>query len=159
MRKAPRTRTHARARIAKRKKLEIEPVDEFVGYHIRKAQLAVYDDFLSGQRATPPITPGQFTVLLLIDEKPDMSQQVLCRHMAVDKSTMAVALHRLVRRGLIERVRSTEDRRQNGLRLTATGAATLRAMRKYVAQHERRITAQLSARECRQLISLLSRVG
>lgn len=152
-------RTRAPAPTRKREKLDIQPVEQFVGYQIRKAQLAVYDDFMSGQRLNPPLTPGQFTVLLLIHETPDLSQQALCRHMAVDKSTMAVSLHRLVRRGLIERVRSTEDRRQNGLRLTASGAAVLREMRRYVAQHERRITAQLSARECQQLISLLRRVG
>lgn len=159
MRKPLWKKARVRARVRKRKKLDIGPVEGFVGYHIRKAQLAVYDDFMNGQPSQPPLTPGQFTVLLLIEEKPDMSQQVLCQHMAVDKSTMAVALHRLVRRGLIERVRSTEDRRQNGLRLTTTGMAALRDMRKYVKQHERRITAQLSARECAQLISLLSRVG
>ena len=148
----------AKVGISKRKKLDIEPVDRFVGYHIRKAQLAVYDDFMSGQQMQPPMTPGQFSVLMLIEENPDMSQQALCRHMAVDKSTMAVALHRLVRRGLIERVRSTEDRRQNGLRLTRAGTGVLRDMRKYVAQHEKRITARLSPRECRQLIALLGKV-
>jgi MarR family transcriptional regulator, temperature-dependent positive regulator of motility len=154
-RKKPSVRTAGR----KRKPLDIEPVNHFVGYQIRKAQLVVYDDFMTGQRTSPPITPGQFTVLLLIDEKPDISQQLLCEHMAVDKSTMAVSLHRMARRGLIQRVRSTADRRQNGLRLTASGAAVLRDMVKYVQQHERRITARLSARECKQLVALLSKVG
>jgi DNA-binding MarR family transcriptional regulator len=72
---------------------------------------------------------------------------------------MAVSLHRMARRGLIQRVRSTADRRQNGLRLTASGAAVLRDMVKYVQQHEQRITARLSARECKQLVALLSKVG
>lgn len=150
-------RTHQPGR--KRKKLDLDPVSRFVGYQIRKAQLVVYDDFMTGQRASPPITPGQFTVLLLIDENPDISQQLLCKHMAVDKSTMAVSLHRMARRGLIQRVRSTADRRQNGLRLTASGAAVLRAMVKYVEQHERRITSKLTERECKQLVELLSKVG
>ena len=147
------------AKQQRRKQLDVEPVDRFVGYHIRKAQLVVYDDFMIGQRASPPITPGQFTVLLLIDENPDISQQLLCERMAVDKSTMAVSLHRMARRGLIRRHRSQEDRRQNGLRLTARGRVVLRGMLKYVEQHERRITAKLSERECRQLIALLRRVG
>ena len=143
----------------RRKKLDLAPVEHYVGYHIRKAQLVVYEDFMIGQHSKPPITPGQFTVLLLIDEHPDISQQLLCERMAVDKSTMAVSLHRMARRGLIRRDRSPEDRRQNGLRLTSRGQAALRAMLKHVAQHERRITAKLSPRECKQLIGLLSRVG
>jgi DNA-binding MarR family transcriptional regulator len=65
----------------------------------------------------------------------------------------------MARRGLIRRDRSPEDRRQNGLRLTPRGRGVLRAMLRYVEQHERRITAKLSARECRQLIGLLNRVG
>jgi DNA-binding MarR family transcriptional regulator len=159
MPKRPPNPPRVRSRGRRRKKLDLQLVDEFVGYQIRRAQLAVYDDFLNGQRFSPPITPGQFTLLRLIDENPDINQQVLCRHMAVDKSTMAVTLHRMARRGLIQRVRSKLDRRQNGLRLTATGASVLREMNRYVGRHERRITAGLSARECKQLIALLRRVG
>jgi DNA-binding MarR family transcriptional regulator len=159
MAKPPKKRLRAREPGRNRKKLDLQPVNHFVGYQIRKAQLVVYEDFMTGQRTSPPITPGQFTVLLLIDENPDISQQLLCKHMAVDKSTMAVSLHRMARRGLIQRVRSTADRRQNGLRLTANGAAVLRDMVKYVDQHERRITSQLTARECKQLIALLGKVG
>jgi DNA-binding MarR family transcriptional regulator len=155
----PRKKRHAPETGPRRKKLDLEPVDHLVGYHIRKAQLVVYEDFMTGQRSAPPITPGQFTVLLMIDESPDLSQQLLCERMAVDKSTMAVSLQRMARRGLIQRDRSPEDRRQNGLRLTARGRAVLRAMQRHVAQHERRITARLSARERKQLIGLLTRVG
>jgi DNA-binding MarR family transcriptional regulator len=157
MRKSQRTKARP-APIRKRDNLDVEPAEPYLGYQIRRAQLAVYDDFMAGQRRTPPITPGQFTVLLLVDENPGLNQQALCRHMAVDKSTMTVSLSRLVRRGLIERVRSPEDRRQNGLRLTTAGAAALREMRTYVGQHEQRIGAQLSARERKQLIGLLRRV-
>ena len=137
--------------------LDVGPLDDFVGYRLRRAQLAVYDDFVKGQPSAP-LTPGLFGVLVLIDRNPDITQQQLCEGIGVDKSTLVVTLHRLTDRGLIKRVRSTEDRRQNGLRLTAKGAARLRAMIQYVKGHERRITAGLSPAESKQLADLLARV-
>lgn len=137
--------------------LDVGPLNDFVGYRLRKAQLAVYDDFVKGQPGAP-LTPGLFGVLVLIDRNPDVTQQQLCEGIGVDKSTLVVTLHRLTDRGLIKRVRSTEDRRQNGLRLTAKGVARLRAMIQYVRGHERRITAGLSAAESKQLAELLARV-
>ena len=100
-----------------REPLDVGPLDDFVGYRIRRAQLAVYDDFMRAQ-GSAALTPGLFGVLVLIDRNPDITQQRLCEGIGVDKSTLVVTLHRLTDRGLIKRVRSIEDRRQNGLRLT-----------------------------------------
>jgi DNA-binding MarR family transcriptional regulator len=151
------TKPHKTKSQRPRPELDIGPLDDFVGYRLRRAQLAVYDDFVKGQGASP-LTPGLFGVLVLIDRNPDITQQQLCEGIGVDKSTLVVTLHRLSDRGLIKRVRSTEDRRQNGLRLTAKGLARLRAMVTYVKGHEKRITAGLSAAESKQLADLLSRV-
>ena len=148
-----------RSRRAKkpRVQLDVGPLNDFVGYRLRRAQLAVYDDFVRGQ-GDSALTPGLFGVLVLIDRNPDITQQQLCDGVGIDKSTLVVTLHRLSDRGLIKRVRSTQDRRQNGLRLTAKGAARLRAMTTYVKQHERKITARLTAAECKQLVDLLVKV-
>src|SRR5262245_30030916 len=61
MAKLVQKKPRAVAKDRKRKKLDLEPVEHYVGYHIRKAQLVVYEDFMLGQRSSPPITPGQFT--------------------------------------------------------------------------------------------------
>jgi DNA-binding MarR family transcriptional regulator len=132
-------------------------MNDFVGYRLRRAQLAVYDDFVDGQQSSP-LTPGLVGVLVLIDRNPDITQQQLCEGIGIDKSTLVVTLHRLTDRGLIKRVRSTEDRRQNGLRLTAKGVTKLRTTLAYVRRHERKITALLSAAESKQLVELLARI-
>ena len=151
-----------KARNTKSKKprvqLDVGPMNDFVGYRLRRAQLAVYDDFVKGQSNTP-LTPGLVGVLVLIDRNPDITQQQLCEGIGIDKSTLVVTLHRLTDRGLIKRVRSTKDRRQNALRLTAKGVSRLRATLAYVRQHERKITAQLSAAESKLLVELLGRVA
>ena len=80
----------------------------------------VYDDFMRGAPVRG-LTPGQLAILVLIDKNPNSTQQRLSEGIRIEKSTLVVRLHRLADRGLIERVRSTEDRRQNGLRLTRQG--------------------------------------
>jgi DNA-binding MarR family transcriptional regulator len=138
--------------------LDLGPLADFVGFHIRMAQLAVFTDFIAGQ-PSPPLTPGLFGVLVLIDRNPNSTQQRLCDAIGIDKSTLTATLNRLSDRGLIRRVRSTVDRRQNALVLSAKGKARLRWMLKHVKDHEKQITSRLTPEECKQLVSLLRRVG
>jgi DNA-binding MarR family transcriptional regulator len=137
--------------------LDIGELSGFVGYWLRKAQVAFFDDFLRRAPA-PELTPGQLALLVLIDRNPDMNQSRLSEGLHVDKSTLAISLHRLSYRGLIRRVRSTEDRRRNGLRLTARGRDVLERMLEYIPRHERRMTNRLSARERRTLVTLLRKL-
>ena len=148
----------ASTRTRARKQLDPGVLNEFVGYKIRKAQVLVYADFMIGQ-APPLLTPSLFGLLVLIETNPAVTQQDLCEAINVDKSTLVVTLHRLADRGLIRRVRSTEDRRQNVLKLTAKGSAKYKAMLEHIRKHEKRITAGLSEKECEQLVALLARVG
>jgi DNA-binding MarR family transcriptional regulator len=129
-----------------------------VGYRLRRAQLAVYEDFLR-DAPDPKLAPGQTAILVLIDANEGTTQQDLSEAMHVDKSTFAIALNRLAARGLIRRIRSAEDRRQNKLRLTRKGASTLRAMMAHVERHERRVFANLTERERATLVRLLKKVG
>ena len=154
----PKVKQATEGRSAKRVPLNVGPLNDFVGYRLRLAQLGVYDDFVRGQSGSSPLTPQLFGTLVLIDRNPDLTQQQLCDAIGVDKSTLVVTLHRLADRGLIKRVRSTKDRRQNALRLTAKGTARLRTMTTYVKQHERKITSQLDEAEVKQLMELLVKI-
>jgi DNA-binding MarR family transcriptional regulator len=132
-------------------------MSKLVGVQIRLAQLAIYDDFM--QRApVPGLTPGQLAILVLIEQNAKLTQQRLCEGIGVDKSTLVVRLHRLVERGLIRRVRSSTDRRENTLELTARGKNQLKTMLDFVTEHERHMTAQLSDTEREQLMRLLGKI-
>jgi DNA-binding MarR family transcriptional regulator len=133
-------------------------LSSLIGFRLRKAQLAIYADFMRGAPVRR-LTPGQLAILIFVDRNPDMTQQQLCDRMLVEKSTLVVRLHRLAERGLIKRVRSTADRRQNLLELTHKGAATLERMLAFVAEHERKVTARLSEKERKQLLQLLVKIG
>jgi len=65
-------------------------------------------------------------------------------------------IDKLEDRGLVER--RAADRRSNGLFLADKGVALLRALKRKVAQHERRVVENLSARERGQLVALLQRI-
>jgi DNA-binding MarR family transcriptional regulator len=132
-------------------------MSKLVGVQIRLAQLAIYGDFM--QRApVPGLTPGQLAILVLIEQNAKLTQQRLCEGIGVDKSTLVVRLHRLVERGLIRRVRSSTDRRENTLELTTRGKNQLRSMLDFVTEHERTMTAQLSDTEREQLMKLLAKI-
>jgi DNA-binding MarR family transcriptional regulator len=122
------------------------------------AQLTVYEDFLSDSPG-PRMTPGNAGVIILIDANPEMTQQQLCEAIRVDKSTFAITLNRLAERGLVRRVRSRKDRRQNLLRLTKKGATMLEAIVKHVERHERRVFARLTRPEQKRLVALLKKIG
>ena len=105
-------------------RMNLGPLARLVSFRLRRAQLAVFEDF---QRDAPiQLPPNQFGILVIIDSNPEMTQQQLCDGIGVNKSTFAITLDRLADRGLIRRVRSEEDRRRNSLRIGARRGLDLR---------------------------------
>jgi len=154
----PTTSPKQKTRSANKPAFDFGVLGSLIGFNLRLAQLAVYADFM--QRApVRGLTPGQLAILVLIDRNPNTTQQRLSDLIGVEKSTLVVRLHRLAERDLIERVRSTEDRRQNGLRLTRHGQSVLKSMLAFVARHERELLSALSADERKQLVGLLRKIA
>jgi DNA-binding MarR family transcriptional regulator len=132
-------------------------LDELLGYHLRRAQAAVFNDFMRTM-AEDQITPGQFGVLTLIDRNPDLNQSALARILGIERSTMVAVIDRLEERRLVARKESAADRRSNVLGLTAPGKALLATVEPKVRRHEKHISADLDADEVRALIGLLRRI-
>ena len=126
-----------------------------IGYQLRLAQRAIFTDFADAVGETD-ISPGLFGILVVIGENPGLTQQALANAAHLDRSTVVTVIDKLEDRGLVER--RAADRRSNGLYLADTGAALLRSLKRKVAQHERRVVQNLSARERVQLVSLLQRI-
>lgn len=147
----------ARPRSKSKVTLRLGVMAKLVGFQVRRAQLVIYEDFM---RTAPVqgLTPGQFAILIVIAENAKLTQQRLSEGLGIDKSTLAVRLHRLAERGLIRRVRSPTDRRENMLELTARGQSQLRAMLSFVTEHERRVTSKLTYAEGQQLMTLLRKI-
>jgi len=75
------------------------------------------------------ITARQATLLWLVKRSPGLSLAQLAAEEGISPPAMSGHVDRLERAGLIERVRSKEDRRRVGLRLTDDGARLLRSVR------------------------------
>ena len=75
------------------------------------------------------VTARQTTLLWLVKRSPGLSLAELAAEEGISPPALSGHVDRLERAGLIERVRSTDDRRRVGLRLTEDGARLLRRVR------------------------------
>lgn len=129
-------------------------LDTLVGYHLRRAQVAIFADFARAM-AGLDVTPGQFGVLVLIAANKGLSQSALGQALGLDRSTMVGVIDRLDRRGLVVRAPAPNDRRSYALKLSAKGEALRREVARRVRIHERRVARGLSEAERTALIELL----
>jgi DNA-binding MarR family transcriptional regulator len=75
------------------------------------------------------VTARQATLLWLVKRSPGLSLAELAAEEGISPPALSGHVDRLERAGLLERVRSTEDRRRVGLALTEEGAKLLRRIR------------------------------
>jgi DNA-binding MarR family transcriptional regulator len=128
-----------------------------LGYQLRLAQRAVFDDFAASIGSTE-ISPGLFGILVIIEANPGLKQSELAAAAQLDRSSIVPVVDKLEARGYVARRGSAQDRRVNGLFLTADGAAALRRLKRKVLAHEHRISGTLQPEERRQLLELLARL-
>ena len=126
-----------------------------LGYRLRLAQQALFRDFAA---RVGELSPGRVGILLLLEANPGVTQSRLAEAVGLDRSTMVGVLHALQDRGLVERRRG-EDRRTNGLWLTAQGRGLVGGLKRRIQLHERRVAARLSPAERAQLIGLLEKLA
>jgi len=75
------------------------------------------------------ITARQATLLWLVKRSPGLSLAELAAEEGISAPAMSGHVDRLERAGLLERVRSSDDRRRVGLRLTDDGERLMRRIR------------------------------
>lgn len=126
-----------------------------IGYRLRLAQQAVFRDYAG---TVPEVSPGRVGMLVLVEANPGVTQSALARELGLDRSTMVGLVDALEARGVLERRRG-EDRRTNGLWLTRGGRALLGRVKRRIALHEKRISANLTPAERAQLIALLGKLA
>lgn len=131
---------------------------DLLGYQLRKAQVAAYQNFAEVLESQD-ISPGQVGVLLLVRANPGVNQTRVGNALGIDRSTLVAVIDRLEGRRLIARTPSPRDRRSHALMLTPAGKSYLETMLPRLREHERQIAAGLSGEERRSLIALLGKVG
>lgn len=135
--------------------VDLGALPSYIGYVLRRAQLAVFQDVIRAL-AEVDLRPAQFAVLTLVDANPGIVQSRACDALAIQKANFVPMLAELERRGLTRRV--PVDGRSNGVFLTPKGRALLKRARTLHARHHARIAAVIGERDQRQLLATLERI-
>ena len=107
---------------------EVSVSAETVAGDLRRALLRLARE-LRKETEQLGVTSRQVTLLWLVRSRPGLSLTELAAEEGITTPALSGHVDRLERAGLIERVRSEEDRRRVGLTLTAEGARLLRRVR------------------------------
>lgn len=137
--------------------LDLSGLDRVIGYTLRRAQLAVFEDF-ARRFARLDLKPAQYSVLLVIGDNPGRKQSEIAAALGIQRPNFVAMLDELERRGLAERTRSTTDRRSHAVVLTEAGQRLLATARAEQAQQEIDLGAVLGEGGREALVGLLRRL-
>jgi DNA-binding MarR family transcriptional regulator len=146
-----------RGRFATAPAVKFGPLGDWVGFNLRMAQEAAFAAFSTLSREVGE-NPGRFATLTLIAENPGISQSTLGHANGRDKSSMTPVLEDLVRRSLVRRARTDEDRRSYRLILTAAGERTLARLMACARRHEQNLDRAIGVRERERFLRALKRI-
>src|SRR3984957_1294714 len=138
-------------------RVDLGILPRMLGYNLRRAHQVAWRTYVSfiGENK---IRPGLFSLLILTRSNPGIAQIELGTHLGVDKASIVALLDRLERAGLIERRRSTRDRRRQGIFLTEAGSAELQTLTAQVRLLERHMASRFNKLELEQFLGFLQRM-
>lgn len=138
--------------------LDLGRLPDLLGYQLRRAQIAAFQNFADTVGAAG-VTPGGYGLMVIVASNEGLSQTRLARALGIDGSTMVAMIDRLEENGWIERRRSETDRRTHALHLTAEGIGQLARLTPKVEAHEAELARDLSAADKKRLLELLAKIA
>ena len=145
------------ARDARAPAVDVGRLANMIGYVLRQAQLAVFDDLIA-TFAELDLRPAQYSVLVLLGEQPGLKQSDVAAALGIQRANFVVLFDGLERRGLAQRSAAPNDRRSYALYLTEEGERVLARAKELEAQLEARLDAKLGPGGREQLLGLLGRI-
>lgn len=133
-------------------------LDTLLGYAVRRAQIRLYEDFVSSL-APWGITPPRFSAMVIVSRNPGLKLIQLAKVLGIARSGVVILVDALEELGYMQRQAVPEDRRAFSLSLTQKGQTELVEIVKAVREHDVRMAASLTEAEQTQLLSLLSRLA
>jgi DNA-binding MarR family transcriptional regulator len=138
--------------------IDFGPLDDKIGYLLRRAQIAAYQDFFDSF-SDVDIRPIQYAVLTIIDCNPRLSQSQVSEALGIKKTNFVAIIDALEIRGFAKREPIETDRRYYALVLTDEGRALIRKLHKMAAELDRRITERIGAGERNRLMAALRSIA
>ncbi len=135
---------------------EAYDLDEQVGYILRLASqrhAGIFQNIISKD-----LTPTQFSVLIRLAEKGDLSQNLLGRLAALDTATTKGVVDRLRAKALIQSRPDTSDKRRAIISLTGEGQSIISSLKKDGLAITDKTLGSLKATEKLKLLKLLKKI-
>ncbi len=104
------------------------------------------------------LTARQYAVLTTIAQQEGLSQTDLVRVTGIDRSTLADVVQRLLRRGIIQRERTSQDGRTYAVTLSEEGRDLLDAIKPYARRADRTVLSCLGEEDGKIAAQILSRL-
>ena len=140
--------------LSRRKAIRLGALADYAGYHLRLAQDASFQAFVS-RVGSSDIRPGYFTLLTLVRENPGITQTAISQASGRDKSTLTPAMRYLEDNGYIERLRVANDRRAYGLHLTPAGEKAIAQLSAHASAHDEELDRIIGAERKAEFIGIL----
>jgi DNA-binding MarR family transcriptional regulator len=137
--------------------VDLGPLPTLLGYALRRAQVAVFQDFHT-RFAADDIRPAQYSVLKILQLNPGLRQTQVSAALGVKRTNFVPLFDGLEQRGLAERRPVAGDRRASALFLTDDGANLVERLDAKVAEHEKLFVARIGEQGKNQLIALAHRL-
>jgi DNA-binding MarR family transcriptional regulator len=138
----------------RRQDLDLGVLDGHLGYFARRLQVWIFQDF-ARTLAAYDIRPAQYSVLVVIEANPGLSQADLAETLGIERARLVRLLDGLEKRGFTERQPSPHDRRSHALVLTRVGQKSLKRIKSLAAEHEARLTQVLGPENRAALLATL----
>lgn len=129
-------------------------LDAHLGYFLRRAQVAVFQDFIATLGGID-VRPAQYSVLAVIADNHDPSQSDVAQLLGIERARLVRLLDRMEKRGLLRRFPSSKDRRSHALRLTPAGQRLLKQAQELAAVHEARLMSRLGPERHKLMLDAL----
>jgi DNA-binding MarR family transcriptional regulator len=140
------------------RQLETGPVHGLIGYRLRRAQVTVFQQFMT-RFVDFGMTPAEYSALALIAANPGSKQTQIGEALGIKRANFVTLINGLQARGLAERRRPAGDRRANALYLTQAGTAFIARANAVQAEFEAEMVESLGGPAARdQLLAFLDRL-
>ena len=141
-----------------RRRLRADVVTDIVGYGLRRAQIAIFQEF-GARFGEHELRPAEYSALALIEANPGSKQIEIAKALGIKRANFVALINGLAARGLIERRLPADDRRSQALHLTALGTQQMTVFNAVQAEFEAYCVEKLGGPAARdQLMDLLGRL-
>lgn len=132
-------------------------LEQFFGYNLKRAYLLIHSDFRTTM-GEDGLAPRVFSVLVLVVERPNITQSEIARHLGIERSGLVSLIDELETLGYVKRVPVPGDRRVQALVPTDAGKSAIHSAVQRVRDHEKALLSHLTDAEQEKLLTLLRKI-